>query len=109
VGLITRLLTAHQIPNSYGDVEIGPMIVVADVTAINAIKDIQSQITNIFGGNIGKYQELIKIGIQSAMDKFEEAITEYGYEGAFAVNISHPSILEGGCEIFISGTLFKIK
>lgn len=102
------LITADVLPERYRDAEIGSMVVVTHVSAIHAIKDLREQITNIFGGEMTRYEDLLQTSTRAAMAKLTDVLRAEGWDGAYAVRLSHPSVVEGGCEVILSGTPFRL-
>lgn len=101
------LITADVLPARYRDAEIGSMMVVTHVSAIHAIKDLREQITNIFGGEMTRYEDLLQHSAEAAMERMRGELAAAGWDGAYAVRFSHPSLVEGGCEVMLSGTPFR--
>jgi len=103
------LITSDVLPARYREAEVGSMLVVSHVSAIHAIKDLREQITNIFGGEMTRYEELLQHSAERAMEKLRGELAAAGWDGAYAVRFSHPSLVEGGCEVILSGTPFRIE
>jgi len=85
----------------------GELISACAVTAANIIKDLREHITNTFGGQMKQYEALIDETIERALVRLDEKARAKGYDGAMAVRISHPSLVEGGVEVIVYGTAFK--
>jgi len=85
----------------------GELISACAVTAANIIKDLREHITNTFGGEMKQYEALIEQTMDRALARLNEKALEKGYDGAMAVRISHPSLVEGGVEVIVYGTGFK--
>ena len=85
----------------------GELISACAVTAANIIKDLREHITNTFGGEMKQYEALIEQTMDRALARLDEKAREKGYDGALAVRISHPSLVEGGVEVIVYGTGFN--
>ena len=85
----------------------GELLSACAVTAANIIKDLREHITNTFGGEMKQYEALIEQTMERALTRLDEKAREKGYDGALAVRISHPSLVEGGVEVIVYGTGFK--
>ena len=102
------LVTADVLPDRYREAEVGSMMVVTHVSAIHAIKDLRERIVNIVGGRMTRYEDLLQTACEAAMAKLVAELAEGGWDGAYAVRFSHPSLVEGGCEVVLSGTPFRL-
>ena len=85
----------------------GELISACAVTAANIIKDLREHITNTFGGEMKQYEALIEETMDRALNRLDEKARDNGYDGAIAVRISHPSLVEGGVEVIVYGTGFN--
>ena len=85
----------------------GELISACAVSAANIIKDLREHITNTFGGEMKQYEALVDETIERALARLEEKAHKKGYDGAIAVRISHPSLVEGGVEVIVYGTGFN--
>jgi uncharacterized protein YbjQ (UPF0145 family) len=85
----------------------GELIYVAVVNASNILRDIREMITNTFGGRMKRYETLMDITLNQALEKLETQARSNGYDGCVGVRISHPRIVDGACEIFVYGTGFN--
>ncbi len=85
----------------------GELISACAVSAANIMRDLREHITNTFGGQMKQYENLVDETIERALARLEEKAREKGYDGALAVRISHPSVVEGGVEVIVYGTGFK--
>ena len=85
----------------------GELISACAVSAANILKDLREHITNTFGGQMKQYEALVDETIERALTRLDEKASEKGYDGAIAVRISHPSVVEGGVEVIVYGTGFK--
>ncbi|WP_413207367.1 heavy metal-binding domain-containing protein [Rhodospirillum sp. A1_3_36] len=101
------IITADYLPEELRHAKLGSMIFVTHVNAIHVIKDIREQITNVFGGRMTRYEDLLQEGADAAVQKLKEKLSAGNWDGAYAVHFSHPTIVEGGCEIILSGTPFR--
>ena len=102
------LISADVLPERYRGAEIGSMLVVTHVAAIHAIKDLRERIVNILGGRMVRYEELLTSACDGAMAKLVADLDAAGWDGAYAVRFSHPSLVEGGCEVVLCGTPFRL-
>ena len=103
------IISSDVVPASFGAVEIGGMIVVSHVSAIHAGRDIKEQIRNLLGGRMTSYEELLQNAADDAIAKLKARLSAEGWHGAYAVRYSHPSLVEGGCEVLLSGTPFRFE
>ncbi|MEM7619146.1 MAG: heavy metal-binding domain-containing protein [Pseudomonadota bacterium] len=89
------------------EIEEGELISVCAVEAANIIKDVREKITNTFGGQMHKYEELSEKAISRALGKLDSRAKDLGYDGVVAVRLSHPSLVDGGVEVIAYGTGFR--
>lgn len=101
------ILSTDVVPAVFEPVEIGSMVVVSHVSAIHAGRDIKEQVRNLLGGRMTSYEELLQEAAEDAIAKLKASLAAEGWHGAFAVRFSHPSLVEGGCEVLLSGTPFR--
>lgn len=85
----------------------GELISACAVSAANIIRDLREHITNTFGGEMKQYEGLVDETIERALEKLDKKARARGYDGALAVRISHPSVVEGGVEVIVYGTAFN--
>jgi uncharacterized protein YbjQ (UPF0145 family) len=85
----------------------GELVYVAVVNASNILRDFREMITNTFGGRMKRYETLMDITLNQALEKLETQARSNGYDGCVGVRISHPRIVDGACEIFVYGTGFN--
>jgi uncharacterized protein YbjQ (UPF0145 family) len=84
----------------------GELLWASAVNAANIFRDIREMITNTLGGRMSRYERLMNMTIERALAELDAKATAKGYDGCFAVRISHPRIAEGACEILVYGTAF---
>lgn len=85
----------------------GELVHAAVVNASNILRDVREIIVNTFGGKMKRYEVLMDITLNQALEKLENEARTKGYDGCVAVRISHPRIADGACEIFVYGTGFN--
>ncbi len=101
------LISLDQHPSA--DIEVGELIFAASVAAANVVKDIRENIRNLVGGRMSHYEKLIEDAVATALRELERKASEKGYDGVIGVKISHPSLVEGGCEVVAYGNGFRYK
>lgn len=84
----------------------GELMWASAVNAANIFRDIREMITNTLGGRMSRYERLMNMTIERALAELDAKAKAKGYDGCFAVRISHPRIAEGACEILVYGTAF---
>ena len=84
----------------------GELMWASAVNAANIFRDIREMITNTLGGRMLRYERLMNNTIERALAELDAKAKAKGYDGCFAVRISHPRIAEGACEILVYGTAF---
>ncbi len=87
----------------------GAMLCVSAVSGANIIRDMREAITNTLGGKMTRYEALIDITLDRALEKLSEKAAAAGYDGVLAVRISHPNISDGAVEVVVSGTGFNYQ
>lgn len=101
------LLTTGNLPGGGAPREIGSTIFVTHIQASNVVRDIKENIRNIIGGRMQHYEELINSTTEMALEKMRVRLLNEGWHGALSVRISHPNVVDGGCEVLVYGTPFK--
>jgi uncharacterized protein YbjQ (UPF0145 family) len=84
----------------------GELMWASAVNAANIFRDIREMITNTLGGRMSRYERLMNMTMERALADLDAKALAKGYDGCFAVRISHPRIAEGACEILVYGTAF---
>lgn len=84
----------------------GELICVCAIEAANIIKDFREKITNTFGGQMHKYEDLVQKALDRGLAQLDARAKELGYDGVLAVRIAHPSVIDGGVEVVVYGTGF---
>lgn len=100
------LITLERPPEGRA-VEIGEMVLVSTVEASNIVKDVREMITNLFGGQMLRYERLLDRTLARGLEKFRAELAAQGYDGALGVRVSHPNIVMGGAELVVYGTGFR--
>lgn len=103
------LLSSLETPPNGADVDIGEVVTVVSVQASNIVKDVRELITNALGGRMRRYEKLLEITVDGAMDRLREKLRAEGYDGALGVRIAHPTVVQGGAEIVVYGTGFRYR
>ena len=99
------LIAMDVYPNH--NIEIGEMLFASSVAAANVVKDIRENIRNLVGGRMIHYEGLIDTAVSTALKELERKAQEKGYDGVIGVKISHPSLVDGGCEVVVYGNGFR--
>jgi uncharacterized protein YbjQ (UPF0145 family) len=85
----------------------GELLWVSAVHAANIFRDVREMITNTLGGKMRRYERLMDATVSRALAELEAKAKGKGYDGCLGVQISHPRIADGACEILIYGTAFN--
>ncbi|MFN8439990.1 MAG: heavy metal-binding domain-containing protein [Caldilineaceae bacterium] len=88
------------------NIEVGELLFSTSVAAANVVKDIRENIRNLVGGRMIHYEKLIEDAVATALSELERKAQEKGYDGVIGVKISHPSLVDGGCEVVAYGNGF---
>lgn len=99
-----RLVTTEAV--SDGEVRHGALIHACAVSGANVLRDMREAITNTLGGNMVRYEKLLDMTVNRALDELRRRATEQGYDGVLGVRISHPMLVEGAVEVVVCGTGF---
>ena len=86
----------------------GDVLTATAITAANIIKDIREHITNTFGGEMSRYEELVDLTVERALERLREKAHAGGYDGVCGLRIANPSVVDGGVEVIVYGTGFHI-
>ena len=74
------------------------------VSGANVLRDLREAVTNTLGGKMLRYEKLLNLTIERALDTLEERALAAGYDAVVALRISHPVITDGAVEIVAIGT-----
>lgn len=74
------------------------------VSGANVLRDLREAVTNTLGGKMLRYEKLLNLTIDRALDTLEERALAAGYEGVVGLRISHPVITDGAVEVVVVGT-----
>lgn len=102
------LLTTDNLPSGSTPSKYGSTLFVTHIEASNVVRDIKENIRNIVGGRMQHYERLIDSTTEMALEKMRARLQSEGWHGALSVRISHPNVVDGGCEILVYGTPFKL-
>jgi len=92
-----------------GAFRFGSLLHARAVRASNVVRDVQEQLRNLLGGRMNRYEVLVAETTELAFENFRLLLAKHGWEGAVAVRLSAPTVVEGGCVIVIYGTPFKVQ
>ena len=87
----------------------GEIISVCVISAANIVKDMREHITNVLGGRMSKYEQLMQMTVDQGFEELKTKATELGYDGVVGIRIAHPSLVQGGVEIIVYGTAFHFQ
>ncbi len=102
------LLTTERVPSSE-EIDVGPVMFATAVRASNVVRDFRENIRNLVGGRMVNYETLLEASVKEALEKLEANLEAEGWDGAIAVRLSHPHVVDGGCEVIAFGTPFKYR
>jgi len=74
------------------------------VSGANVLRDLREAVTNTIGGKMLRYEKLLNLTIDRALDTLEERAIAAGYQAVVGLRISHPVITDGAVEIVVIGT-----
>lgn len=74
------------------------------VSGANVLRDLREAVTNTLGGKMLRYEKLLNLTIDRALDTLEERAVAAGYHAVVGLRISHPVITDGAVEIVAIGT-----
>lgn len=89
------------------EIEVCELLTVVVVKAANVGKDVLSNVTNLLGGTMKHYEELIQDAVDEALEKLQEKAKNNGYDGVIGVKISNPMVVTGGAEVIVYGNGFR--
>jgi uncharacterized protein YbjQ (UPF0145 family) len=101
------LLTTERPLNGVAPSEFGSTLFVVHIFASNVVRDLKENIRNMVGGRMHHYEDLITTTTEMALQKMQLKLQYGGWHGAVSVRISHPNVVDGGCEILVYGTPFR--
>ncbi|MEM9029929.1 MAG: heavy metal-binding domain-containing protein [Pseudomonadota bacterium] len=99
-----RLLTTEHC--SDGPIRHGDALTACAISGANVLRDVREAITNTFGGQMRRYEEVLDRTLERAMATLGQKAAAKGYDGVVAIKISHPVIVDGAIEVVVSGTGF---
>ena len=105
-----RTRSARRIPivttDAIGDtaLEYGSVVHGTAVSGASMLRDLREAVTNTLGGNMVRYEELVSLTIDRALDNLEERAIAAGYQGVVGLRVSHPAITDGAIEVVAIGT-----
>jgi uncharacterized protein YbjQ (UPF0145 family) len=85
----------------------GEMLYANAVSAANLLRDVREMITNAVGGKMRRYQRLLDIVMEQAIEALKAKAAEKGYDGIIAIRVSHPFMVEGSASVTVYGTGFN--
>ncbi|MBI1385106.1 MAG: heavy metal-binding domain-containing protein [Rhizobiales bacterium] len=91
------------------DIVPGSLLHASAVSAANIIKDLREHITNTFGGRMSRYEAMLDETIERALEELRQRAIEAGYDGVLGVRIVHPNIVDGGVEVVVYGTGYRLR
>ena len=95
--------------DTLGDIPIklGAVVFASAVVGANIVRDVREAITNYVGGNMTRYEYVLDLTIDRAMDILSARAKEKGYDGVVGLRLSHPTIVMGALEVVATGTGFN--
>jgi len=106
---LPALFTTESIPGGRIPSESGSTIFVTHIHASNIVRDIKENVRNLVGGRMQHYERLINTTTEMAIEKMRLKLQQEGWHGALSVRISHPNVVDGGCEVLVYGTPFRLQ
>jgi uncharacterized protein YbjQ (UPF0145 family) len=88
-------------------IRLGSVVFASAVVGANIVRDVREAITNYVGGNMTRYEYVLDLTIDRAMDILTTRAKEKGYDGVVALRLSHPTIVMGALEVVATGTGFN--
>ncbi|MGB0714091.1 MAG: YbjQ family protein [Gammaproteobacteria bacterium] len=70
----------------------------------NLVRDIREMATNVLGGKMKRYEELVRLTVESAYSNLQEEAARQGYDAVLCVRLMSTSITQGGAEVIAYGT-----
>ena len=91
------------------DVTDSQLVHVVGVSASNVVRDLRENIANLLGGKMRHYEALLQKTHDDARARLVDRLQSDGWDGAYGVRYSHPNVVQGGCEVVIYATAFKLR
>jgi uncharacterized protein YbjQ (UPF0145 family) len=85
----------------------GEFLYVNAVNAANVLRDVREMITNTLGGKMRRYERLLDLVTEAAIEQLKQKAAAKGYDGVLGLRISHPFMVEGSASITVYGTGFR--
>ncbi len=87
----------------------GGMIYANSVQAGNLLRDIREILTNIVGGRMRRYENLVERALDNAFANLKRKALEQGYDAVVCVRVGTSTVTQGGAEIIVYGTGIHLK
>jgi uncharacterized protein YbjQ (UPF0145 family) len=100
-----RIVTTDNLGDT--PIKLGSLVFASAVVGANIVRDVREAITNYIGGNMTRYEYVLDLTIDRAMDILTARAKEKGYDGIVAMRLSHPTIVMGALEVVATGTGFN--
>jgi uncharacterized protein YbjQ (UPF0145 family) len=100
-----RIVTTDTLGDT--PIKLGSVVFASAVVGANIVRDVREAITNYTGGNMTRYEYVLDLTIDRAMDILTKRAVEKGYDGVVALRLSHPTIVMGALEVVATGTGFN--
>ncbi len=91
------------------DIVAGEILHANAVSAANILRDVREYLTNTFGGRMSRYEALINETVERALATLRDKARDAGYDGVIGVRISNPTVVEGGVEVIVYGTGYRLR
>lgn len=85
-------------------VRYGGVLHATAVNGANVLRDLREAVTNTLGGKMLRYEKLLNMTIERALETLEERARAAGYDAVVGLRVSHPVITDGAVEILAIGT-----
>lgn len=82
----------------------GAVLHATAVNGANVLRDLREAVTNTLGGKMLRYEKLLNLTIDRALESLEERAIAAGYDAVVGLRVSHPVITDGAVEIVAIGT-----
>jgi len=89
-----------------GTIRRGDVVYATAISGANVLRDAREAITNVVGGKMKRYEQVLDQTIGRAIDNLKERAKEIGYNGIIDLRIVHPHITDGAIEVVVYGTGF---
>jgi uncharacterized protein YbjQ (UPF0145 family) len=100
-----RIVTTDTLGDT--PIRLGSVVFASAVVGANIVRDVREAITNYVGGNMTRYEYVLDLTIDRAMDILTTRAKAKGYDGVVALRLSHPTIVMGALEVVATGTGFN--